>query len=545
MELRPYQTTVKQDIYKAWESGAQNVLVQLSTGAGKTVLFSNIMQEQTCPSIAIAHRVELVSQISLTLARYGVVHNLIAQKPAIRSIISLHMAELGRSFYYPNARTVVAGVDTLIRMSADTPWFSAIGLVVQDEGHHPLRDNKWGRAANLFPKARGLYPTATPIRADGRGLGRHADGIMDALVTGPTMRDLINMGYLSEYRIFAPPSDVNLTGVTIGASGDFNQPQLRTAVHRSHIVGDVVKHYKRIAPGKLGVTFAVDIEAATEIAGEFKRQGISAEVISSKTDDLLRSHIMAKFRRREILQLVNVDILGEGVDVPAIEVVSFCRPTASFALFSQQFGRSLRPLEGKEHAIIIDHVDNVMRHGLPDADRVWTLDRRERRSRKLDEDSIPLRTCLNVECMAVYPRINRTCPNCGFFSPPTRRDAPHYVDGDLFELDAETLAHLRGEITRVDDAPRIPQYLDHIAQRGIANRHRERQLAQRELRSSIAQWAGYLREFGKSDSEIYREFYQRFKTDVATAQTFGASDAAELSDKIQAEIMTFHNILTG
>lgn len=543
MELRPYQIKVIQDIEKAWAEGAQNVLAQLATGAGKTVLFSHIISKHPEPSIAIAHRVELVSQISLTLARYGVRHNIIAQKTAIREIVSLHMLELKCSYYDPHAVACVAGVDTLLRLDSMLPQFSKITLVVQDEGHHPLRKNKWGKAALLFPNARGLYPTATPVRADGHGLGRHADGLIDKMVIGPSMRDLIRMGYLTDYRIFAPPSDLDLSTVPLSASGDYSPPKLRHAVHKSHITGDVVAHYLRIAPGKLGVTFAVDIEAATEIATEFRANGVPAEVISSKTPDLLRAHIMAKFRRREVLQLVNVDLLGEGVDVPAIEVISMARPTQSFGLYSQQFGRALRLMEGKEHAIIIDHVSNVLRHGLPDAHRAWSLDRRERRSRSSNADAIALRTCINMTCLAVYSRTQRVCPNCGKYTPPVARSSPEQVDGDLLELDPIILARLRGEIRRLTDAPRVPKHLSPIAQKSIIARHKERQEAQLVLRETIALWAGYMRDRGHPDSEIYRHFYFDFGMDIASAQILNSKEAYELNNKIKEAIDGFANII--
>lgn len=543
MQLRQYQTDIINDIYSAWQTGAKNILVQLATGGGKTVIFSKIISDYAGPAIAIAHRVELVSQISLTLARYGIRHNIIAPKAAIRQIVTIHMTELGRSYYNRNSLKMVAGVDTLVRMDPMTPWFHQIGLVVQDEGHHPLKANKWGSAASLFPNAVGLYPTATPIRADGRGLGRHADGLMDKLIVGVGMRDLIKMGYLTEYRIFAPPNDLDLSTVTISASGDYSPPKLRNAVHKSHITGNIVDHYLKIAPGKLGVTFAVDIESAAEIAHSFKSRGVSAEVISSKTPDVLRGTIMRRFRNREVLQLVNVDILGEGVDVPAIEVISFGRPTCSFATFSQQFGRALRPMKDKTHAIIIDHVDNVIRHGLPDMPRRWSLDRRERRSRSAPNDVIPLRTCLNAECMAVYPRTIRNCPNCGFFSPPAGRSTPEQVDGDLYELDPEILAKLRGEITRMDGPPRIPQGIELIAQLACAKRHHERQNAQLKLRENIALWAGYLKNSGHDDSSIYRNFYHSFKIDIATAQTLNAKDSSQLEDRIKNDIDKIRNSL--
>jgi superfamily II DNA or RNA helicase len=530
MRLRDYQIKAVHDIYANWANGHKNVMLQLATGGGKTVIMSHILANHHGYSVAIAHRLELVSQISLTLARFGIQHNIIAQKATIREIISTHLLEFKKSWYDPLALCQVAAVDTLIRLPEHSAWFKQVTLVVQDEGHHVLKKNKWGKAASLFPNARGIYPTATVCRSDGKGLGRHSDGLADALVCGVTMRDLILQGSLCDYRIFAPPSDLDLSNVTITAGGDYSAPKLRTAVHKSKITGDVVEHYLKIAPGKLGVTFAVDIQAATDIALEFKKHGVPAEVISSKTPDLLRYTLMHKFKNREILQLVNVDILGEGVDVPAIEVISMARPTQSYTVFAQQFGRSLRPLPGKEHALIIDHVNNCMRHGLPDAPRNWSLDARERKARNAPDDVVPLKTCL--KCYAVYTRRYKSCPHCGHYSPPTFRGLPEFVDGDLTELDEKTLSRLRGEIARIDGQAHPPAHLAPYIQQAIITKHQARSDAQHNLRANIAMWAGYLKHSGNEDSEIYRQFYFNFNTDVLTAQTLNVADAIVLSDRI-------------
>jgi len=531
MELRQYQYDAINDVYTAWQSGHKNISLVIPTGGGKTVVFSYIIANHKAPCIAIAHRMELVSQISLTLSKYGVRHNILAQKSVIREIVSMQVQEFGKRYYDPNAKCIVAGVDTLIRLDPSTPWFKEITLVVQDEGHHPLRENKWGTAASLFPNAIGLYPTATPCRTDGKGLGRHADGIIDYMVIGPSMRELIKVGYLTDYRIFAPPSDLDLSAVPISSGGDYSNPKLREAVHKSHITGDVVDHYLKIAPGKLGITFAVDVKSATDIALAFKQQGVPAEAISAKTPDLLRQTIMRKFRNREILQIVNVDLLGEGVDVPALEVVSMARPTQSYGLYSQQFGRALRPLPGKSHAIIIDHVDNVKLHGLPDAPREWTLDRRERRARSKSNDAMAVKTCLNIGCFSVYEAYRKSCPYCGYTTPPKERSSPEHVEGDLYELDPTVLAHLRGEIKRIDDVARIPSGLTLPAELAIKKRHRARQEAQQALRNSIAQWAGYHHP-ALSDAEIYRKFFYTFGTDILTAQTLNTADAEKLKNTI-------------
>lgn len=554
MKLRPYQADLERDIYSAWDSGSRHVLGVLPTGGGKTVTFANVIHAFDGPSCAIAHRQELVTQISVALAREGVKHQIIGPQAVHKQAVNLHMGELGRNYVDASARVAVAGVDTLPRRAASlSRWLKSVGLWVQDEAHHLLRENKWGKAADLFPNAKGLGVTATPIRADGKGLGSHADGLFDTMVEGPTMRELIDGGYLTDYRIFAPPSDFSMAGEEAGKSGDWSNKQMRRAASKSHVVGDVVKHYLRIAPGKLGITFAPDVETAGEIAEQFKAAGVPAAMVHGGTPDAERIDVLKRSARRELLQLVNVDLFGEGVDLPAVEVVSFARPTQSFALFCQQFGRALRlmiskVLSGawdtytpeqrrafladceKPYAIIIDHVGNVQRHGLPDAARQWSLDRRERRGGSGASDAIPTRSC--PECTAVYERVYNRCPFCGYMPEPVARSGPEFVDGDLAELDPETLREMRGEIARIDGPVQYPTSLGGPARARLHRVHTERQQVQAALRESIAWWAGYQRAKGREDSESYRRFYFAFGVDVLSAQALNGRDALALAEQI-------------
>lgn len=539
MQLRPYQSELEADIRTAWQT-VRNVLAVLATGAGKTVTFSDIVAKHVGASCVVAHRQELVSQISMALARFGIRHRIIGPKTVIRFINQLHMTEFGRSYYDANAPCAVAGIDTLIRRHGELAnWLIQVTLWVMDEGHHVLEDNKWGKAVEMFPNARGLGVTANTKRADGKGLGRDNDGLMDALVEGPGMRDLINMGFLTDYRIFAPPSDLDLEGVTITGTGDYSRPQLRKREKGSHLVGDVVGHYLKLAHGKLGITFATDVEAATEYAAAFNAGGVPAEVVSAKTPDKIRIEILRRFRNREILQLVNVDLFGEGFDLPAIEVVSMARATASFNLYCQQFGRALRILDGKQVAIIIDHVGNVMRHGLPDAPQVWSLDRRGKKDSG-PSDTIPMKVC--HECTSAYEGFHKACPYCGYVAQPAGRARPEQVEGDLTELDPAVLAAMRGEIARIDaPAGDIQRKMKHagandLAIAGATNQHRARQQAQAALREAIAWWAGYQRSMGRADSESYRRFYFAFGVDVMTAQTLGRPEAAALTENINKHI---------
>lgn len=536
------------------------------------------MSEYQGASCSIAHRGELVSQLALALARENIRHRIIGPTSLTKLCASLQMAELGRNYVDPGARVGVAGVDTLIKADASyDSWRRAVGLWSIDEAHHVQRENKWGKAVHLFPQAFGLGWSATPGRADGGGLGtleQGGSGVFDAMVVGPTPRELINAGYLTDYRIFAPPSDVVYDDVPVTGSGDYSPVKLREAVHASGtIVGDVVKHYLRIAPGKRGITFAVDVEAAQEIARAFRASGVPAEVVSAKTDDIARARILRQFRSGEVLQLVNVDLFGEGFDVPACEVVSMVRKTESFSLYCQQFGRALRVMveaalgavwgdltdeQRREHikaskkpkALIIDHVGNVIRHGLPDAPREWTLTNRERRSKSAN-DAIPLRTCLNLNadgmgngCFSTYPRYLKTCPYCGFYPEPPERTSPQAVDGDLFELDPATLAALRGEVDRISGAPLIPSHLSPLAAAGLQKQWAHRQAAQGHLRNTIALWAGWKRHEGHTDSEAYRLFYFHFGTDVLSAQALGEKDAQALQARIDAQLQK-HGVIAA
>lgn len=534
-------------------------MVVLPTGGGKTHVVSVLVERRGVPAACIAHRSELVGQMSVALAREGVYHRVIGSDALRRNIVAAHMAEFGRSYYQPNSRTAVCSVDTLLRIRETDPWLQTVELAVIDEGHHVLKANKWGKAFELFPRALCLAPTATPTRADGKGLGAHADGIMDVLIEGPSMRDLIDSGYLTDYRVFAPASNLDLSAVHTTAGGEFNAKELKSARQRSTVTGDVVSHYLRLARGKLGVTFDTDIESATQTAAAFRAAGVPAEVVTGETPDAERQAILRRFRNRDILQLVNVDLFGEGFDLPAIEVVSMARPTQSYSLFAQQFGRSLRLMlapalmrewesftpeerrahiaaSGKPRALIIDHVGNVLRHGLPDRVREWSLDGRERRSRSAPTDVVPLRVCTNVACLAPYERVLPRCPHCGTVPEIADRSKPEFVDGDLTELDPAVLAALRGEIKRVDGDPLFPAALGMPGRAAIAKSHRARQEAQKDLRAAISLWAGWQGHLGRQMPEAYRRFFHAYRVDVATAQTLNAQDATALAAAIRGDL---------
>ena len=538
--LRDYQVKLTEDVWSALDAlpvgGA--VCAVMPTGAGKTVTFSEMTDKFPGPVALGVHRVELVAQISLALARVNAVHRIIAPPSTISACLSEHRRELGRTVYNPHSEHSVCAVDTMIaRGDIYAPYANQVGLWIIDEAAHVLRDNKWGKFAAMFPNAKGVGFTATPKRADGKGLGRHAHGVFDDIIIGPTVAELIRRGFLSPYRILSTPSDMNLDDLKATASGDFAPKALATRAHASHIVGDVVETYLKHANGKQGITFTTDVETAVHMAEQFNAAGVPAKAVSAKTPDGERAEAIRRFRRGELKQLTNCDLFGEGFDVPGVEVVSLARPTCSLALYLQQVGRAMRTAPGKDHALILDHVGNWQRHGLPDTPRRWSLDARERaNSKDKDPDLIAVTSCL--ECFGVFPRAKLpTCPYCGAKRDPAERRRPEQVDGDLTELDPDVLAALRESVNLPDpdtQAQRVFHKTGNKAAAEAVRGHSHRRIqAQERLRAAQAQWGGIGQSQGRSDAELYRLFFLTFGVDVLTAQTWDTKDMDALTECIE------------
>ncbi len=519
--LRPYQENLKSQVLASWDTGHKNVMMVLPTGGGKTKLFCSltidmaISASDKLPTAILVHRKELVQQISLTLAEEEIVHNIIAPRPVILGIVGAHRRVLRRQFYDYNAPITVVSVDTLnARILKHEKWAKSIRLWITDEAAHLLRNNKWGRAVQYFPNAIGLGVTATPQRLDKRGLGRHADGVFDTMVEGPTSRWLIDNGFLCKYKIAIPQGDYNKYLRKASEGSDYSKEAMVEASLKSRIVGDVVLNYEKFAKGKQAILFASDIATGKRMEESFKKAGISAKLLTGNSDDKERLDAMLDYREKKIQVLLNVDLFDEGLDVPGIECVIHARPTMSLSKYLQMIGRGLRPIEGKTHLIIIDHVGNVNKHGLPDAKRKWTLDRIVK---KRDPTNF-MRTCSNIECNAPYDRTLTECPWCGTQAiiggggGGGGKVPPQEVDGDLFLIDSDTLRELE-EKTNLDDpalvAARVQKVAGVPAGKKAMKTQMERIATQRDLVHAIARWAGRFRAT-HTDRQLHKKFYLEF-----------------------------------
>lgn len=545
-DLRPYQQAIVDEIYAAWET-VRVPLVVMPTGAGKTVVFSSIIRDHHGAAAAVVHRKEIVGQISLSLAKLGVKHRIIAPPKTVKTIRRKHLKVLGRSFIDPHAPCGVISVQTLTSASACKNaelqrWLTQVSLAVFDECHHYVRTGIWAKAVDVMGDAKILMVTATPERADGQGLGDQADGYAEELIEGPTTAWLIENGYLARFRYIAPESDFDVADLAVTASGDFNPKALRGRVVESHLVGDVVQHCARFAPGRRTIVFATDVQTSHDVANAFNAAGVAATSLSGATDQAERDRELEKFESGEVQVLVNCNLFDEGFDVPAVEVVVLARPTESLARFLQMVGRGLRIMEGKTEAIVIDPVRNWQRHGMPNWPRQWSLGRREKGTRATS-DTVPQKVC--TSCSQPYEAFYPACPFCGEIPAPASRKLPEQVEGDLFELDVEGMAAL---FAKMDDAEMDDdEYKINQVARGVPpigrpadlRHHRAGKYRREVLKELVAWWVG-MAPPSRPLNETHRRFYYRFGIDIGTAFTLNAKDTDALAERIQ---QNFHKDL--
>ena len=397
-----------QHILQAYQQGAQRVCAVAPCGAGKTITVGWMIAKarlQGLRTLFIVHRKELLEQADHTFTEMGIQHGIIASGAPMDTS---QIVQIG------STQTVARRLDQL----------GPVQFIVIDEAHHAVA-RTWRRIIAHYSDAEVLGVTATPARLGGSGLG----DVFQALVMGPSVQQLIQWGNLAPYRYFAPPSKANLDNVHT-KMGDYVKAELETAVNDADIVGDIVTYYRKLANGMQACCYCVSRKHSEHVAAMFRAAGIAAQHVDGETDSSLRAAIIERFRRKEIQVLCNVDLFGEGFDVPGMEAVILARPTQSLTLYIQQSMRAMRPDPGNPHkvALIIDHAGNCFRHGLPDDDREWTLDVKKKKHR---ERTIAITMC--ERCYQVYESHLRTCPYCGYTKPVAPRIVKQ-ADGELQEI---------------------------------------------------------------------------------------------------------------
>jgi DNA repair protein RadD len=471
LALRPYQTQIVQSVRESYIGGAKAPLVVAPTGAGKTIIFSHIAASSSARSkrvLILVHRVELLRQTSEKLHVAGVDHGLINP--------------LYTPKYYSPVQ--VASVQTLIKRLNK---IQAPDLIIVDEAHHATAGT-WRKIIAHYPKALILGVTATPCRGDGTGLGAVSGGIFDTLVMGPQIRDLINAGYLVSPKVYAPLERLDLSKVH-SRMGDYVSSELEQVIDKPVITGHAVKHYRDLCDGAPAVAFCVSIKHAEHVAEEFRAAGYVAYALDGSHDDEYRKKILAGLGSGKVNLVASCDLISEGTDIPAIGCAILLRPTQSLGLYLQQVGRALRPAKGKDRAIILDHVGNVLNHGMPDDEREWSLEGEDRRKkREKSEPTIKVEQC--EQCYAVYAPAP-ACPSCGFIRQ-VADNSPKQVEGQLQEVTAMDRAALARQKKMEVGQAKSREELEDIARRrgykpGWVN-HQLRHREQKALEKKMSGW---------------------------------------------------------
>ncbi len=356
--LRPYQLHAVAKARALMAEGKRSICLVAPTGSGKTVVSAHIIHSALAKSkrvLFLAHRRELIDQCAAKLRDLGIWN--------YNVVLSGHPQSRN-----PGAPMQIASIQTLIRRE-----YPPADLVIVDEAHHSAA-GQYQTLLKNYPDAYVLGLTATPERLDSKGL----DGIFHDLLEVATVPELIESGFLVSPTCLGPSPEMaaklKATLATVKVRcGDYAEGQLGEAMDNATLVGDIVSHWKEWAPGQRTIVFAASILHSQHIIAQFQEAGVAAAHLDGGMATPERERILSAWRRGEYQVISNVQVLTEGFDFPELSCCILARPTKSVALFLQMVGRVLRVAPGKSGALILDHAGNILEHGPPHIDRVWTL----------------------------------------------------------------------------------------------------------------------------------------------------------------------------
>ena len=376
-DLRQYQIDLETATRQAFHAGYQAPLIVLPCGGGKSCIAADMARKATARGnrvLYIVHRHELCDQIDRTFRDWGV---------------DMRYCKIGM-------------VQTICRRTAK---IHPPRLIIIDESHHALA-RSYRKIFEAFPEAQRVGITATPCRLNGGGLG----DVNDKLIIGPSTKWLIEHQYLAPYDYYAP-TVADMTGIHT-EHGEYATDEVVKKLDQSKIYGDVIGYYRKLAPGQQAICYCASVEHSQKMAEQFRAAGIPAEHIDGKTQKAVRNAAVQRFRDGQTRILCNVDLIGEGFDVPDCSVSILLRPTKSLTLYIQQSMRCMRYKPGKK-AVIIDHVGNYVRFGLPDMDRKWDLTPKKP-GKKKEISEFKIRQC--PKCFFTHEWADK-CPHCGYVYP--------------------------------------------------------------------------------------------------------------------------------
>ena len=406
-QLRDYQEEAITALRQSLLSGKRRPVLQMPTGAGKTATAGAIINMALSKGRRVIFCVSAISLVNQTVESF--------ERDGMLDI-GVMQAYHERTDH--TARVQVASIQTLMRRNVPE-----CGLVIIDEAHVLFKfyEQWFQQLSEKNIPIVGL--TATPWA---RGMGR----LYDDLIVGTTTQHLIDQGYLSKFKVFAP-AHPDLTNVKI-VKGDYETKGLSEAMQEGTLVADIISTWLEKGEARPTLCFGVDRGHAKKIQQEFIAAGVPTGYMDAFTDVEEREQIAKQFANGDLKIVCNVGVLTTGIDWD-VRCIILARPTRSEILYTQIIGRGLRTAEGKENSLILDHSDTTIKLGFVTDIHHEALDSGEKRtaSKYEKKEALP-KPC--PKCTYVKPPKVRDCPACGFKAEYVSKIETE--EGELLEITA-------------------------------------------------------------------------------------------------------------
>ncbi|QCX00068.1 DEAD/DEAH box helicase [Aggregatimonas sangjinii] len=336
------------------ENDSGNLLYQLPTGGGKTVVFSEIarryIEEKKKKVVVLTHRIELSVQTSKMLSGFGVKNK----------IINSEVKELQDQDEF---MCFVAMVETLNnRLQEEKVEINNIGLVIIDEAHY----NSFRKLFKYFDNSTILGVTATPLSSN---IKLPMKDNYQKLIIGESIEALIKKRFLAKANMYN--YDVSLQSLKLGINGDYTVKSSDELYGNQSMLSKLMTAYTEISKGKKTLIFNNGINTSRYVYETFKKAGYNIRHLDNKNTSAERKEILTWFSETPDAILTSVSILTTGFDEPTVETIILNRATRSLTLYFQMIGRGSRVLPNKEEFTVIDMGNNVARFGMWDAPVDW------------------------------------------------------------------------------------------------------------------------------------------------------------------------------
>jgi DNA repair protein RadD len=411
-QLHGHQELAVQMVRFSLGSGKRRPMLQAPTAFGKTIVAASIVERVLAKGNRAIFTVPRKSLIDQTVDRFRE-----------EGIEGIGVLQADHPETDPSRPIQVCSIQTLKNRK-----IPPANIVLVDEAHEKhgfldkwMADPEWQRVPFV-----GL--TATPWT---KGLGE----LYDDLLIPTTTAELIDKGFLSPFKVFAP-SHPDLRGVRT-ILGDYHEGQLSAVMSEAKLTADIVKTWLEKGEDRPTLAFCVDRAHARKLADEFSEKGVSCGYVDAYTDRRARNELAEAFRNRLVQVVCSVGTLTTGIDWD-VRCIILARPTKSEILYVQIIGRGLRTALGKTECLILDHSDTTLRLGFVTDighDRLDNGRNSVGQAAKREKEEPKPRECPACHVLKA-PKVH-VCPNCGF--APAKQPSVEVRDGELVEL------HRRGK----------------------------------------------------------------------------------------------------